>query len=108
MLQKKSANVLRREQRIRLYNEQEGKCYYCFKLMRLMPSGYIGALPPDACTREHLDDKYSPERGKHKGERRIVAACHKCNAGRAAERTNALTYEERVIRSRGEPKCLTD
>ena len=41
-------------------------------------------------TLDHLDDRYSPERGKSRGERRIVMACWKCNNERNIARQAAL------------------
>jgi len=35
--------------------------------------------PPDLATFEHLDSRYSPERGKHSGERRVVLSHSYCN-----------------------------
>lgn len=58
---------------------QGGLCYYCGRPMRPMPNGHTGHLPADAFTFEHLDSRYSDERGQHGSEYRVVGACNKCN-----------------------------
>ena len=39
----------------------------------------IQPSPPDLATFEHLDSRYSPERGRHSGERRVVLSHHACS-----------------------------
>lgn len=69
-----------RQQKRGLYRRQKGLCYYCQRFMRLMKWGReYGACPHDLATIEHLDSRYSPERGQHAGEFRKVLACWKCN-----------------------------
>ncbi len=48
--------------------------------MRLM-QGHVRhqPQPSDLATFEHLDSRYSPERGRHSGERRVVLSHHACN-----------------------------
>ena len=73
--------------RVRLYFEQGGLCYYCREEMWLqrMPAQIEGPLPKKLCTFEHLDDRFSPNRGKLPGQKRVVAACAECNAKRGKE-----------------------
>lgn len=58
-----------------------------------------GNLPPDAATLDHLDDRWSPERGMHPGERRRVAACRECNERRSNERTRGVYAEHQRMKS---------
>jgi len=50
-------------------------------------------MPHDLCTLEHLDDRYSPERGKHFGEIRVVAACWLCNHEQNKKREKEVGLE---------------
>jgi hypothetical protein len=71
--------------KIRLYNSQQGLCHYCKNDMLLVPPKFakrVFELRPalkNFCTFEHLDDRWSSERGKHPGETRVVLACNECN-----------------------------
>jgi hypothetical protein len=80
----------RSQKRRELCERQRWRCWYCNKTMRWVDYAahfeQRQPLPRDAATIEHLDDRFSPERGKHSGERRQVAACHGCNNRRARER----------------------
>ena len=71
----------RREKRERLYASQDGECYWCGCEMILGPfEPKTGKRPPaNLATFEHLDDKFSSERGQYTGEARVVLACNKCN-----------------------------
>lgn len=88
-----------------IFRKQRGLCIYCHKPMRI-----VGQLkrrertPDDAATFEHLDDKYSPDRGKRYGEYRVVLACNACNNKRSAERTAALSKAELWERSGRRPR----
>lgn len=95
-------------QRKALYDLQGGRCYYCEIRMYLPHDGKFkpGCRRLDACTLEHLDDKYSPERGKHRGEFRRVAACAHCNERRSTERTAELTREQKWVLSGRRPREL--
>jgi hypothetical protein len=55
--------------------------------------------PPWFATLEHLDDKWSEERGKHSGEYRVVLACWKCNNQRNTNRELNVPIEERRRRA---------
>ena len=50
-------------------------------------------MPRNLCTFEHLDDRYSPERGKHSNQKRIVAACWGCNHERNKQREKEVGLE---------------
>jgi hypothetical protein len=95
----RSTNSLEREQRLRLCERQEWLCYWCQKPMRWIVLGKKGHLPPDAATTDHLDDRLSPERGKHEGEFRRVAAHKRCNEARSNARQQALGIDELHRRS---------
>lgn len=88
-------------QKRRLYMEQKGLCHYCRKFMRIMKwlTDY-GHQPDDLATIEHLDDRFSPDRGKRAGERRHVLACRKCNWEKARESVASQPIEELRRRSR--------
>lgn len=79
--------------RERLMKMQGGRCYYCRCEMTILPPTHKGRLPDDAATFEHLDDRYSPERGRHYGEIRVVLACNKCNFERNREREKEVGIE---------------
>lgn len=59
--------------------------------------------PLDLCTFDHLDDRYSPERGKHPNTYRNVAACWDCNNKRNREREASLPRPVLWERSGGFP-----
>lgn len=58
--------------------------------MRLERPAIGETQPDDLATIEHLDSKLSGERGSHKGERRQVIACRRCNW----ERGNAELHSQ--------------
>lgn len=84
----------KKHKRDRLMRKQSGLCYYCRCKMIVMPPTHRGRLPDDAATIEHLDDRYSPERGKHFGEYRIVLACNRCNNERNKAREKEVGAAE--------------
>ena len=68
-----------------LWNRQDGLCFWCgCKMVRLEPQAKRKQFPDNACTLDHLDDKFDPERGKKTGRRRVLA-CRKCNQDRGRE-----------------------
>jgi len=75
----------RKRQLKRMYHRQRGHCVWCGRKM-LPPGSHNGkgTPPPLLCTYDHLDCRYSEDRGKHPGEFRNVAACWECNNNRAA------------------------
>lgn len=89
MRNNKPTNVRKRERRDKLFKQQKGLCYYCKGMMKKHNVG--DKVMPMTCTIEHLDDKFSPERGMHQGEERTVAACSKCNTDRAKERNKLFS-----------------
>ena len=77
-----------KRQTLALYWRQNGRCHWCE--CDMLPPGPDGAtkkkrVNPRLCTLDHLDDRFSSERGKHAGEFRRVAACWQCNQDRGAE-----------------------
>jgi hypothetical protein len=78
--------------RCRLYVRQNGKCYYCDRLMNFGPYGAKDKhRSPLLCTIEHLDDKYVRRRGGCDGKsERTVAACRQCNEQRGIDRRNEM------------------
>jgi len=71
----------KKQQRVGLYKRQKGKCFYCKDQMILIMKDlkHGSKSNPKMATFEHLDDKFSNERGNHNGEFRIVLACLECN-----------------------------
>lgn len=77
-------NKKRQDQLRRMFRRQEGRCHWCGVGM-VPPGTHKGKGKPDPrlCTVDHLDCRYSEDRGKHAGEYRRVAACWTCNNNRA-------------------------
>lgn len=100
----------KRKQLATLFVEQEGLCHWCKEPMWLAFVGPPKNEPEFArrATIDHLDDRYSPERGKHGGgkERRRVAACHQCNSTRISEARARMPIEE--IRERSGRNARTE
>lgn len=95
-----------RRQREVLYQLQGGRCYWCgvFMTLPVYPPEPGRRPPPNEATIDHLDSRYSPERGRHAGEYRRVAACVDCNGRRAAAEQAALPREEQWRRSGAYPQ----
>jgi hypothetical protein len=69
--------------RAMLWEEQQGRCYWCnLQMVQTSPSQPGRPDPPNMATFEHLDSRLTPERGKHAGTRRIVLVCQSCNGAR--------------------------
>lgn len=87
-------NKKKQHQLRRLFHRQRGRCHWCGCEM-LPPGGPKGGgrQDPRLCTYDHLDCRYSDERGKHQGEYRNVAACWTCNNRRAKEKERSLSRE---------------
>lgn len=78
----------------RLLEQQRGGCHWCGCDIRIYEVGPVGGTnPPDMATWDHLDDRLSPERGKHPGKIRKVLACPKCNHDRGALSCKAVPIE---------------
>jgi hypothetical protein len=94
-------NAKFREQRLRLYRAQDGKCHWCHKEMIWLDKfpNKSRQIPDNACTTDHLDDRLDPNRGKFGGQIRRVAACKKCNEYRSNERCKNLPLWELHRRS---------
>lgn len=77
----------KRKQLWALWNHQKGRCYYCDceTVLRFRENG--GAAWPNEATMEHLDHRFSEDRGQRDGDFRRVMACNQCNheRGRHAE-----------------------
>lgn len=72
--------------RAKLWREHNGRCHWCPRVTQLLRRGPREGQPPlDMATIDHLDDRFSPERGRHPGKRRQVLACWECNNRRARE-----------------------
>ncbi len=83
-----------------LFGTQGGRCHWCGRVMISPGQPHVKrqAMNPALCTFDHLDDRFSPERGSHRGEPRSVAACWGCNTRRGKERQDAMPIE--VLRDR--------
>jgi len=75
------------KQRLKLFTEQKGLCYWCKQPMRILKMKPHKPAPPDLCTIDHLEPKFHPQRGTFAGKMvlRRVAACRKCNNERDKE-----------------------
>lgn len=91
--------------RVRMFEQQEGLCFYCKNPMVLM-FGHQGKQPEDLATIEHLRDRLHPERQAPLigVEQRQVLACRKCNNLVGAERYKALPIEEQRERAKRHPQ----
>lgn len=89
----------RRKQRIGLFLKQKGKCHWC-QCEMLLAYGHLKKQPANLATIDHLDDRFSPERGKHYGEYRRVLACAQCNFDRGKSSQAAQPIE--VLRNRSQ------
>ncbi|HWG06018.1 MAG TPA: hypothetical protein VG271_13475 [Beijerinckiaceae bacterium] len=90
-------NQRKRRQLVRLFERQNGLCFWCKKPMHLWVHVQGETPPIDSCTIDHLDSRLSPMRGKHPhGEIRHVASCWKCNNERANEEHRAYQLQGRV------------
>ena len=96
----------KRRQLTALFHIQGGKCFWC-KCDMLPPGSHEnrrGVKPPlNLATYDHMDDRHSPERGKHAGEFRNVAACWKCNFERGRQGHLATPIEQRRMDSKRHP-----
>lgn len=89
-----------RRQKCRLFAEQRGLCFYCNKHM-MLTFQHLKQQPENLATLEHMDSKWSQERGKHPGEQRHVLACRKCNWTRGRLEEAAQSKEVLKARSMG-------
>lgn len=81
----------------RLFWEQNGLCYWCKTPMELT-FHHARHHRLSHATLEHLDDRFSDERGQNSG-RRVVLACLRCNHTRGIEQQAAQPIEELWRRS---------
>lgn len=81
-----------------MFAKQEGLCHWCNGPMVLL-HGVCTYPPKNLATIDHLDSRLSPERGKHSGKLRKVAACWECNNKRAAAEERSLGLPELRRRS---------
>jgi hypothetical protein len=91
------------EQRLRrqlafLFEAQHGLCAWCQRPMILLDgtAPRHKPYPKNGATIDHLEDRFSPDRGKFHGTNtyRHVAACSECNGRRGAESQRAVGKEE--------------
>lgn len=92
-----TARKARKKQR--LFLRQNGRCHWCKGRMVLTLRVHIKHPEPRLATFEHLDDRFSPERGQHNGERRVVLACLECNQRRGRETQDAQGIDALRARS---------
>ncbi len=90
----------KKAKRDKLFKEQHGKCYYCQCEMIKVDNKHFGRNPPNLATFEHLDGKFSKERGARQGERRVVLACHTCNQCKGREQEVSVEIYTLRIKSR--------
>lgn len=73
---------IRRRQVAGMFRRQRGLCHWCKELMVLFDPAKIvrhRPMPKNLATIDHLDDRFSPNRGQRPGEIRRVLACKRCN-----------------------------
>lgn len=80
--------------RMALYVLQQGRCWWCHKMMDpYYPEGSKFAPGPLTITIDHLDSRLNPGRGNHVGRLRKVAACSRCNGLRSERELSRLPRE---------------
>ena len=92
---------IKRRKKTKLFQEQDGLCWYCKTEMILIfeqPKAKVPS-PSNMATFEHLDDRFNQKRGTRTGERRIVLACNKCNHAQGKQRQAEQLIEELHRRS---------
>ena len=83
-----------------LWKRQDGLCHWCgCKMVRLEPMPKRKFFPDNACTLDHLEDRFNPRRGRKRG-RRHVLACRACNQERGRESERQAGLKELRRRSR--------
>lgn len=100
-----SGTKARQEQLKRLFKRQGGRCWWCG--VGMVPPGTYkakGKPDPRLCTYDHMDCRFSDDRGKHAGEFRNVAACWTCNNRRAAMQQANMAKEILWEKSRAYPR----
>lgn len=96
----KTPSERRAVQKTRLFKLQNGLCYWCHSPIVLVLKVHIKHRPWNFATLDHLDDRFSPERGKHSGELRRVLSCRRCNESRGRESEKSQPLEELQKRSK--------
>lgn len=94
--EKASGAQRHKARRLRLWKEQEGRCYWCHCLTVLPPGGRKPRryrYAPNEATLDHLRDRLDPlRRTDPGGEQRHVMACNECN-----NRRGRLSVENQSI-----------
>lgn len=91
----------------RLYHRFGGICHWCGCKTWLKPAGQpTKSFAPLMATRDHLDDRFSSERGTFPGRYRLVLACNRCNNERARISQASRPIEELRARA-GRPPSDT-
>lgn len=70
-------------------------CHWC-RVETVLIIGHCRQPPPNMATIDHLDDRFSKARGRHKNTERTVLACLACNHRRGQERQTALKDVQRA------------
>lgn len=68
-------------QRERWWHE-DPHCRWCGRLTILWAYKVHATMPDNAATVDHLDSRFSNERGAHSGKTRRLLACYRCNQSR--------------------------
>ncbi|MDF2435408.1 MAG: hypothetical protein JWP44_5039 [Mucilaginibacter sp.] len=99
--------AVKKQIKIKLYNDQKGLCHWCHNLMIFNPPRIKGErINPRMCTLDHLYDKWDPLRYTNKGELTLVAACTKCNTERSVINQNNQSKETLWMLSGRYPKGM--
>lgn len=110
-MKKRNGRTRLRMQRARLWKEAGGKCFYCGRITELPPS----PSPPGwklhalSATTEHLNNRFSPLRGKApNGQRTRELACFECNTSLGSQHVmaNIEEHKRRVELGKLRPKGM--
>lgn len=79
---KRRKKHVRQPRLARLYDKQNGLCFYCGEQMIVVDTATLRRLPPKAITQDHLLPK---SKGGTRAAHNIVGACWQCNHRRGTD-----------------------
>ena len=84
------------QRRLAKLHKRNPQCHWCPRITTLMLGVNTKATVRQRATLDHLDDRFSPMRGRHpRGIERTVLACWDCNHKRGQRRQAALVALQR-------------
>lgn len=93
----------RRLQKLNLFTDQKGKCFWCGFDMLPFPGGWpkFKKYPRNMATIDHVFSRLHEKRqDRPNGEKRIVVACYGCNQKRCNQELQSTPIEELHRRSK--------